>query len=75
VPASCPRPTSRYPAVESDSAFKVGRDAIELSFAKLIPHLGEPVAVQRKVEYTLAPGHEWLSGASAHPSTTSTESG
>ena len=27
--------------------------------AELIPHLGEPVAVQRKVEYTLAPGLEW----------------
>ena len=45
--------------LREDSAFKLGLDAVELSFSELIPHLGEPVAVQRKVEYTLAPGLEW----------------
>jgi hypothetical protein len=42
-----------------DRAFQLGLDALELSFAQLIPRLGEPVAVQRKVAYTLAPGLEW----------------
>jgi hypothetical protein len=42
-----------------DRAFQIGLDAIELSFAQLIPRLGEPVAVQRRMEYTLAPGLEW----------------
>jgi PD-(D/E)XK nuclease superfamily len=45
--------------LREESAFKVGLDAIDLSFAELIPQLGEPVAVQRKVEFTLAPGLEW----------------
>ena len=45
--------------LREDSAFKLGLDAVELTFSELIPHLGEPVAVQRKVEYTLAPGLEW----------------
>jgi hypothetical protein len=45
--------------LRQDRAFKLGLDAVELSFSELIPHLGEPVAVQRKVEYTLAPGLEW----------------
>ena len=34
--------------LREDSAFKLGLDAVELTFAELIPHLGEPVAVQRK---------------------------
>jgi hypothetical protein len=42
-----------------DRAFKLGLDAVELTFSELIPHLGEPVAVQRKVEYTLARRLEW----------------
>jgi hypothetical protein len=45
--------------LREDRAFKLGLDAVELSFSELIPHLGEPVAVQRRVEYTLAPGLEW----------------
>ena len=45
--------------LREDRAFKLGLDAVELTFSQLIPHLGEPVAVQRKVEYTLAPGLEW----------------
>ena len=42
--------------LREESAFKLGLDAIDLSFAELIPQLGEPVAVQRRVEYQLAPG-------------------
>ena len=45
--------------LREDTAFKLGLDAVELTFTELIPHLGEPVAVQRKVEYALAPGLEW----------------
>jgi PD-(D/E)XK nuclease superfamily len=45
--------------LREERAFKLGLDAIELTFTQLIPHLGEPVAVQRRVEYTLAPGLEW----------------
>jgi hypothetical protein len=39
------------------SAFEVGRQAIELAMAELIPHLGDPVDVQRRLEYSIAP--EW----------------
>jgi hypothetical protein len=45
--------------LREETAFKLGLDAIDLSFAELIPRLGEPVAVQRKVEFALAPGLEW----------------
>ena len=45
--------------LREDRAVKLGLDALELSFAQLIPRLGDPVAVQRAVEYTLAPGLEW----------------
>ncbi len=45
--------------LREESAFKLGLDAIDLSFAELIPQLGEPVAVQRRVEYQLASGLEW----------------
>ena len=45
--------------LREDRAFKLGLDAVALTFSELIPHLGEPVAVQRKVEYTIAPGLEW----------------
>jgi hypothetical protein len=42
-----------------DRAFKLGLDAIGLTFERLVPRLGEPVAVQRWVEYALGPGLEW----------------
>jgi hypothetical protein len=45
--------------LREDRAFKLGLDAIELTFKQLVPRLGEPVAVQRRVEYTLGPGLEW----------------
>src|SRR5207248_2453404 len=37
--------------LREETAFKLGLDAIDLSFAELIPQLGEPVAVQRRVEF------------------------
>ncbi len=51
--------------LREDSAVKLGLDAIELTFSQLIPQLGEPVAVQRKVEYTLAQGLEWSVSATS----------
>jgi hypothetical protein len=47
------------PELHPDRAFQLGLDALVLTFKELIPHLGDPVAVQRKLEYTLAPGLEW----------------
>ena len=45
--------------LDQRSAFAMGLEAIELTFRELIPHLGRPVGVQRKLEFALAPGLEW----------------
>ncbi len=45
--------------LDEASAFAMGLDAINLSFAELVPRLGEPVAVQRKLEFAIAPGLAW----------------
>src|SRR4051794_5066267 len=47
------------PELDEQAAFQIGLDALELTFAELIPKLGRPVAVQRQLEYTLVPGLEW----------------
>jgi hypothetical protein len=41
------------------TAFELGRQAIELAMAELLPHLGDPVDVQRRLEFQVAPGLEW----------------
>jgi PD-(D/E)XK nuclease superfamily len=41
--------------LREDAAFRIGLDAIEVSFRELILQLGEPVAVQRRLDYSLAP--------------------
>jgi hypothetical protein len=41
------------------TAFELGRQAIELAMVELIPHLGDPVDVQRGLEYAIAPDLEW----------------
>src|SRR5947199_845777 len=41
------------------AAFKLGRDAVELAMAELVPRLGDPVDVQRRMEFTIAPDLEW----------------
>jgi hypothetical protein len=41
------------------AAFELGRQAIELAMAELIPHLGDPVDVQRRQEFPIAPDLEW----------------
>jgi hypothetical protein len=39
--------------------FQLGLEALELTFVQLVPQLGRPVAVQRRLEFALAPGLEW----------------
>src|SRR5262249_29116278 len=41
------------------AAFELGRQAVELAMTDLVPRLGEPVGVQRRLEFTLAPGLQW----------------
>jgi hypothetical protein len=45
--------------IHQQAAFEMGLGALELTFEQLVPKLGEPVAVQRRLEYTIAPGLEW----------------
>ena len=45
--------------IHQQAAFELGVEALELTFAQLVPRLGEPVAVQRQLEYALAPGLQW----------------
>ena len=37
----------------------MGRQAVELAMTELIPHLGDPVDVQRRLEFTIAPDLQW----------------
>jgi hypothetical protein len=55
----------------ADRAFHLGLQALELTVEEFVPRLGEPVAVQRRLEYTLAPGLEWLSRVGRSVSSTS----
>jgi len=41
------------------AALEMGLDAVKLTFEQLVPRLGEPVAVQRRVQFALKPGLEW----------------
>ena len=46
--------------IPQHEAFELGLQALELSFEQLVPKLGEPLAVQRRLEFALAPGRtEW----------------
>jgi hypothetical protein len=47
------------PELPAAEAFKLGLEALELTFAELVPRLGRPVAVQRRLEFALAPELEW----------------
>jgi PD-(D/E)XK nuclease superfamily len=40
-------------------AFELGRQAIELAISELVPQLGDPVDVQRRLEFALARELEW----------------
>jgi hypothetical protein len=48
--------------IDEPRAFTIGLQAVSLTVAGLVPLIGRPVAVQRELEYSLAPGLEWLSG-------------
>ncbi len=41
------------------AAFDMGRDAIGLALAELVPYVGDPVDVQRRLEFSLAPDLQW----------------
>jgi PD-(D/E)XK nuclease superfamily len=41
------------------AAFELGRQAVELAMAELVPQLGDPVDVQRRLEFCIADGLEW----------------
>jgi hypothetical protein len=45
--------------LDEPAAFAMGLDALTLTLREIVPRLGRPVAVQRKLEYRLAPGLEW----------------
>jgi len=38
---------------------EIGAAALKATFEQIVPQLGMPVAVQRRIEYSLAPGIEW----------------
>jgi hypothetical protein len=40
-------------------AFELGTQAVELALTELVPHLGDPVDVQRRLEFAIAEGLEW----------------
>ena len=44
---------------EEPMMLKLGAEALKVAFEQLVPQLGSPVAVQRRVEFRLAPGLEW----------------
>ena len=44
---------------DEDTALEHGAQALEATLQQLVPQLGIPVAVQRRVEFTLAPGLQW----------------
>ena len=45
--------------LDRHTALKLGVKALTIAFEELVPRLGEPVAVQRRVEFRLAPEIEW----------------
>ena len=47
------------PELDEQAAFAIGLDALAITLAELVPALGEPVAVQRELEFRLAPGLDW----------------
>lgn len=47
------------PDLDRDTAFGMGLDVLELTYAELLPRIGHPVAVQRRLEYRLTPDLEW----------------
>jgi len=44
--------------LDEPTARAIGIEAIKVTFDQLIPQLGTPVAIQRRLEWPLAPGLE-----------------
>jgi hypothetical protein len=40
-------------------AFELGRGALGLAMTELVPHLGDPIGVQRRLKYAIAPDLKW----------------
>jgi hypothetical protein len=45
--------------LDEEHAFTMGLQALALTLTELVPQLGRPLAVQRELDYALAPGLEW----------------
>ena len=45
--------------LDEPRAFTIGLDAVTLALTELVPRLGQVVAVQRELTFTLAPGLDW----------------
>jgi hypothetical protein len=45
--------------LDADLAHRLGRQAIEICFERLVPKLGRPVAAQRRIEFRLARSVAW----------------
>jgi hypothetical protein len=45
--------------LDEAAAFTMGLQALALTMRELLPVLGRPIAVQRELDYTFAPGLEW----------------
>jgi hypothetical protein len=45
--------------LDEQPAFQIGLQAIDLTFAELVPRIGQPVTVQRRLEFALAPSLQW----------------
>lgn len=60
-------------ALPEQAAFNLGLRALETALNRIVPHLGHPLAVQRKLELTLAPGLEWTVQCFLDLETTSSE--
>jgi hypothetical protein len=45
--------------IHQQAAFEMGLAALELTFVELVPKLGDPVAVQRQLEFKLVAALEW----------------
>ena len=58
-----PSTASWEPDLPDADAFRIGLDALALTFGELVPQLGRPVAVQRRLEFAIAAGLEWTVSA------------
>ncbi len=53
------RNTIVFDEFDETAARQIGADALKAALEQLVPQLGEPVAIQRRVELKLTPGVRW----------------